>query len=141
MSNSHSRLLASSTLVPRWGDQDAFGHANNAVYLTWLEEARLRWLSSLDGEWFCMDSAPVLARSEINYRRPVVWPQNLRVELYAGRVGNSSLTLHHRILSDSDDTLLFADGSVVLVWINPDLGTPVPLPAGVRKAAAGPDSD
>ena len=43
----------------RWRDLDAFNHVNNATFLTYLEEARLQWLESLDGEWLTHTSAPV----------------------------------------------------------------------------------
>lgn len=135
--NETSTLLHSSRIEPRWGDQDALGHANNAVYLSWLEEARLRWLLSLPGPWNSETASPVLARAEINYRRPLIWPQPLRIELYALRLGSSSLTLGHRIHGDDVDGLLFADGQVVMVWVDPKTGRSVPLPEPVRRAAAG----
>ena len=34
----------------RWRDQDAYGHVNNAVYLTYLEEVRDEWLERALGE-------------------------------------------------------------------------------------------
>ena len=30
----------------RWRDVDSYGHVNNAVYLTYLEEARDRWVEA-----------------------------------------------------------------------------------------------
>src|SRR3982751_3811505 len=34
----------------RWRDVDAYGHVNNAVYLTYLEEVRDEWLRGRPGE-------------------------------------------------------------------------------------------
>ncbi|HEX6230090.1 MAG TPA: acyl-CoA thioesterase [Actinomycetota bacterium] len=34
----------------RWRDMDAYGHLNNAVYLTYLEEARDAWVQEVLGK-------------------------------------------------------------------------------------------
>jgi acyl-CoA thioester hydrolase len=51
----------------RWRDMDAYGHVNNAVYLTYLEEARDAWAQRVLGRvsetWDF-----VLVRVEIDYR-------------------------------------------------------------------------
>lgn len=120
----------------RWRDLDAFNHVNNANYLTYLEEARLQWLSQVPGPWFDEGSMPVLAASEINYRQPIAWPASLVVELRCERLGNSSLTLGHRIVDAAYAPRLYSDGRVVLVWMNPLTGKPVPLPEAIRTAAA-----
>ena len=122
-------------LPVRWRDLDAFNHVNNASYLTYLEEARLQWLGRIKGPWFDDAAMPVLAASELNYRLPIAWPATLQVELRCERLGNSSLTLAHRIVDTGDPARLYSDGRVVLVWMNPASGRPVPLPAAVRSAA------
>ncbi|MFC4527645.1 acyl-CoA thioesterase [Dyella halodurans] len=118
----------------RWRDLDAFNHVNNANYLTYLEEARLHWLQHVPG-WFDEQSMPVLAASEINYRRPIEWPAQLLVELACERLGNSSVTLAHRIIDADDRDRLYSDGRVVMVWMNPTTGKPVALPQAIRDAA------
>lgn len=117
----------------RWRDLDAFNHVNNSTYLTYLEEARLQWLQHVPG-WFDEHSMPVLAASSINYRRPIEWPAQLSVTLFCERLGNSSITIAHRIASADDDTL-YSDGNVVLVWMDPATGKPVSLPESIRDAA------
>jgi acyl-CoA thioester hydrolase len=58
------------------------------------------------------------------------------VELFVERLGNTSLTIGHRILAREDDTILYADGNVVMVWIDKQRGQPAPLPGAVRNACA-----
>ncbi|WP_049623972.1 acyl-CoA thioesterase [Frateuria defendens] len=120
----------------RWRDLDAFNHVNNSNYLTYLEEARLQWLRHVPGPWFDEQSMPVLAASEINYRQPIEWPAQLHVELSCLRLGNSSMTIGHRIVDAADPARLYSDGQVVMVWMNPATGRPVALPAAIRSAAA-----
>ena len=81
----------------RWRDMDAFNHVNNASYLGYIEEARVRWFKSLSTDWAGETSAPVMASVTVNYKRPAHWPETLRIELFAERVGGKSLTLGHRI--------------------------------------------
>jgi acyl-CoA thioester hydrolase len=117
----------------RWRDLDAFNHVNNSIYLTYLEEARLQWLQHVPG-WFDEHSMPVLAASAVNYRRPIEWPAQLNVALFCERLGNSSITIAHRIV-DANNDALYSDGNVVLVWMDPATGKPVPLPPSIRDAA------
>lgn len=130
----HALFVAS--IGVRWRDLDAFNHVNNSNYLTYLEEARLQWLRHVPG-WFDEQSMPVLAASEINYRRPIEWPAQLHVELGCERLGNSSITLAHRIVDADHGDALYSDGKVVMVWMNPATGKPVPLPQSIRDAAEG----
>ncbi|MEP6907200.1 MAG: thioesterase family protein [Pseudoxanthomonas sp.] len=128
------QLVARVTLAVRWGDMDSFQHINNAVYLRYLEEARVQWLAGVDGISPAGGIAPVLASSLVNYRKPIEWPAEIVVELFIEKLGNSSLTMGHRMLAAADSTVLYSDGSVVMVWIDTQTGKSVPLPESVRIA-------
>lgn len=128
-------ILLAATMDVRWGDMDAFNHVNNSVYATYVEEARLRWMATVEGEWNTGDCAPVIAAQSINYRAPLTWPAQIVVELMLERVGNSSLTMGFRIISREAPHRFYADGSTVMVWFDPRSGKSTPLPACVREAA------
>ena len=40
------KLVHESIIPVRWGDMDALGHVNNAVYFRYIEQARVNWLDS-----------------------------------------------------------------------------------------------
>ena len=126
--------LFTATLAVRWRDLDAFNHVNNSSYLTFLEEARLQWLQRVPGEWFGEHCMPVMAASQLNYRRPIAWPAQVAVELRIERIGTTSLTIAHRIVDPAEPGTLYCDGNVVLVWMDPAIGKPVPLPTAIRAA-------
>jgi acyl-CoA thioester hydrolase len=128
--------LFTAAIDVRWRDLDAFNHVNNSNYLTYLEEARLQWLSHVPGPWFDDHAMPVMAAVQLNYRRPIEWPAQLRVELFCERLGTSSMTIGHRILDAEHGDRLYGDGHVVMVWMDPATGKPVPLPGAIRAAAA-----
>jgi acyl-CoA thioester hydrolase len=133
MNSPSPRLLARVPITVRWRDLDAYNHVNNANFLTYLEEARLVWLSGIGGDWKTSEFSPVLAASEVNFRGQIEWPGELLVEVRCEKLGNSSLTLSHRITS-ADGEKLFSDARIVMVWIEPESGRPVPLPPAVRDA-------
>ena len=123
-------------LSVRWRDLDAFNHVNNSNFLTYLEEARIRWFDSLDEEWVTEETAPLLAAVQVNYRMPIPYPAELVVALHCERLGNTSVTIGHRITS-RDGATLYADGHVVMVWVERASGRLTALPDAVRRAAGG----
>ena len=130
-----SATLFRLAMPVRWRDLDAFGHVNNATYLGYVEEARVRWFKSLSPDWAGETVAPILAAIAMNYRRPCGWPESLRIELFAERLGNKSVTIGHRILSTTEPGLLYADGNAVMVWVDRD-GQTVQLPEAIRSACS-----
>jgi acyl-CoA thioester hydrolase len=132
-----SALPFSLDMPVRWRDMDALAHVNNASYLGYVEEARVGWFQSLSSDWSGAPSSPVMAAVTMNYRKPARWPESLRVELFAERVGSKSLTLGHRIVSTTEAGVVYADGSTVLVWVEAS-GASVPLPVQIRRACGQP---
>ena len=134
--NAPPRILATVPLHVRWRDLDAFNHVNNSSYLTYLEESRLQWLRQVPGEWFNEHAMPVMAAVELHYRRPIEWPAEIDVLLSCERLGNSSMTIGNRIVDRSDASIVYADGNVVMVWVDPATGASVQLPDAIRKACS-----
>jgi len=135
------RALARVSMTVRWGDLDAFNHVNNATFLVYAQEARLAWLAGIDGPWFDDSMMPVVAAAQVNFRRQLAWPGRIVVELATKRTGTSSLTIAHRIVAEDDNDCIYADGEVVMVWIDPANGRSVPLPPAIRAACQSDASD
>ena len=72
------------TLPVQWGEMDAFHHVNNVHYLRWFESARITYFAAL-GIAIELDGSPklrpILARSTIDYRAPVTFPDTVTVEV------------------------------------------------------------
>ena len=134
MNDASRKALFRMPMALRWRDLDAFQHVNNSNFLTYLEEARIRWFESIGREWVNDTFAPLLAAVQMNYRLPIPYPADVVVELFADRVGNTSVTIGHRIASQ-DGSALYADGHVVMVWIDRASGRPIPLPDAIREMA------
>jgi acyl-CoA thioester hydrolase len=114
----------------RFRDCDALGHVNNAVVLSYLEQARFHWWGQrLAGRAFT-DEGFLLARVEVDYRRPILLQDKVRIELRCVRVGNSSFDLAYRLLNQ--DGALLAEARSVQVMVDFATQKPVPLAPGAR---------
>ncbi len=136
MSLDNRTALFRMPLQVRWRDLDAFNHVNNSTFLTYLEEARIRWFDSIGEPWVTDVFAPLLAAVQLNYRMPVAYPADVAVELFVDKVGTSSITIGHAVAS-ADGATLYCDGHVVAVWIDRASGRPCALPGAIRRAVEG----
>jgi acyl-CoA thioester hydrolase len=77
----------------RWDDIDAFGHVNNAKYLTYIQEARFLWSPLLE---------MVVAKAEVDYLVPIyVGGRFYDITLWVEQIGNSSFTLGYEVIGDN----------------------------------------
>jgi acyl-CoA thioester hydrolase len=122
-------VTAEVSIPIRWRDVDAYGHVNNAVFLTYLEEARDRLVKSLFGEraWDF-----VIARVAIDYRGELT--QDDRVATVRADVtgfGTSSVKTAESVLKP--DGSVAAESQSVLVPRDPSSGRSRPLTDGERQ--------
>ena len=101
-----------------WGDEDAFGHVNNVVYLRWCETARVEYLRRI-GMWVALPprgTGPILASIKCDYKMPLNYPDTVGVGARVARIGNSSIRMEHCIVSKALDTVAAtADSTIVLL--------------------------
>jgi acyl-CoA thioester hydrolase len=122
------------TLPIQWGDQDAFGHVNNAVPLRWFETSRIRYLEDnqlahmMEGDVLM----PIVASITCNYRRQIIYPDTIRVGTRTTKLGRSSMVLGHAVFSESHGRLV-ADGQTVVVFFDVQRQRPTRIPAEVRE--------
>jgi acyl-CoA thioester hydrolase len=77
----------------RWDDIDAFGHVNNAKYLTYIQEARFLWSPVLE---------MVVARAEVDYLVPIYQGGRFYdVNLWVEAIGTSSFNLSYELVGDN----------------------------------------
>jgi acyl-CoA thioester hydrolase len=97
----------------RWRDMDAYGHVNNAVYLTYLEEVRDEWLTlALESDGGAWDY--VLARVEVDFRRELTQGDDrVLARCRLDSLGTSSVRTREELLTPDGE--LAAEGLAVLV--------------------------
>jgi len=136
----NSHLLTFPILVVQpvqWGDQDAFGHVNNTIYLRWFESGRVAYFDRIGLSEMMRQSkiGPILASLTCNYRRQVTYPDQVRIGTRVSRIGHTSLTLEHRITSDSSQSIV-TEGTSTIVAFDYAQNRPVPVPEALRREIA-----
>jgi acyl-CoA thioester hydrolase len=85
----------------RWDDIDAFGHINNAKYLTYIQEARFQWAFyqyASKGERPTLVEM-VVAKAEVEYLVPIYEGGRFYdVNLWVESIGTSSFALGYEVL-------------------------------------------
>ena len=105
----------------RFRDCDAMGHVNNAVYSTYLEEARIGVLGGL--------SNFILARVEIDFRAELRMGEEIEVRTRCSRIGTKSFDLEHVIAAGDR---IVAEAKSVLVAYDYGLAASVPVTDEIR---------
>jgi acyl-CoA thioester hydrolase len=88
----------------RWDDIDAFGHVNNAKYLTYIQEARFQWSFY---QYAAKNEKPtlvemVVAKAEIDYLVPIYEGGKFYdVNLWVESIGNSSFVMGYEVVGDN----------------------------------------
>lgn len=121
-----------------WGDMDALGHVNHTRYLRWMEDARIAWFGSvagLDDFGAGAGIGPILARAEVDFARPVTYPDTVDVVVTLPRVGTTSLVLAYEITSRAQGAVV-CRGQTVLVLFDYGAQQKVPIPDALRARLA-----
>jgi acyl-CoA thioester hydrolase len=146
-----SALLLTHRLQVRFRDCDPLGHVNNAVYLTYLEQARFTlWRKQLGFvAKSASDAGPrglgfILARVEIDFRAQARYGDWLDIKLSLGldstgkaAFGRSSFSYTYEI-ADAEKGTLVASAKTVLVWFDYDAQKPSPLDAATKARLSVP---
>tara|TARA_B100001027_G_scaffold32664_1_gene19771 strand:+ start:1120 stop:1575 length:456 start_codon:yes stop_codon:yes gene_type:complete len=133
----------STEIKVNWGDMDALGHVNHSVYAKWMETVRMMYFSEIGMMNLYDDSniGPILARIEIDYELPIVFPDVVTVSTSVSRIGNSSFDMRYKIESLSNNGKSAATGSVVCVVLDYNSGMPHKIPLKLRESIARLEGD
>ena len=113
----------------RFRDLDGLGHVNNAVYLTYMESARIAFLSSL-GAGPHPQGSMILAHMEVDFRSPVEMGEQVEVGVRVSRLGTKSFELEYELRANGR---LAAEGKSVLVGYDYTRGESVEIPVQWRE--------
>ena len=82
-------------LNTRWKDMDTFGHVNNAVFLTYIEDARISFFK----RWNLNDRkrSIIMVSVKMDYHIQLKHPSNLIVGQKISRIGHTSFDIQAAI--------------------------------------------
>ncbi len=126
----------STTVEVRWRDVDALGHVNNAVYFTYLEQARMHYLRALN---MATDDPQqvgfILAEASCQFKSPIKLGERVTVHARVSELRNSSFSFDYRMTGA--DGRLAAIAHSVQVCYDYARQKPVPIPDVWRQAVTG----
>jgi len=114
----------------RFRDLDPMGHVNNAVFLTYLEQARVAFFSEMGAATGLEEMNMIVARVEIDFRAPVRLGQEVEISVRASRFGTKSFDLDYELRVEGE---LVAVAKSIQVAYDYDGREAVPVPAHWRE--------
>lgn len=126
-----------TTIIPvRFSDLDCMGHVNNAVYFSYMEQARIEFCAQFPEIDFRnpknrIGKGLILASISCDFKRPVELGEIIEVDIAVCRVGNSSFDTTYE-LRLANTTTLVANGKSVQVYYDYAIGKSLPLPQTLR---------
>lgn len=109
----------------RWRDFDSLGHVNHAVYGSYCEHVRLKYLEEVLGVTLDQLSngeggfSMVLANLEINYRYPISEPDMVTVAMSVTDLGDSSIVMEYELRTEGE---VAATAETTMVTVDPETG-------------------
>ncbi|WP_144393909.1 acyl-CoA thioesterase [Pleionea sediminis] len=91
-----------------WGDMDAFQHVNNVIYFRYFESARIAYFrqTHIMDEMETKKIGPILASTECRYRRPVTFPDVLKVGCRVSEIRDNDFDQEYAIFSTAQNALV-----------------------------------
>lgn len=126
-----------SSIPVRWGDMDAMGHVNNAVYFKYCESARIELLRGLGiaGRGEGSPQGPTLVHTACDFKREVKYPATLDVGVRIVTMTQRSFRMQYGMFFEGTETLVAVAVSVN-AWMDYTAGRAIHLPDELRAALA-----
>jgi acyl-CoA thioester hydrolase len=118
-----------------WGEMDSMGHVNNAVYFRYFESARLAYFERVGflDEMKRSGVGPILATTKCRFRKPLTYPDRIRVGATAKDLRDNRFTMLYCIESEALATIA-ADGEGLIVAYDYNENKKTAVPDSVRRA-------
>lgn len=107
----------------RWSDLDAYGHVNNARFLTLYEEARvaMMFVGARTAGLTTFEEGVVVSRHEVDYLRPIDYGDPVRIEMWIDELRSSRFTVCYELF---DGDVLASRARSILVPFDLASGRP-----------------
>ncbi|WP_448253363.1 acyl-CoA thioesterase [Ottowia oryzae] len=127
------KLVFESRQSVRWGDMDAMGHVNNAMYFRYLETARIDWFTAVGFRPDPQGQGPVIVNAFCNFYRQLEYPGDILVSLYVSDAARTTFETWATIEKLSEPGVMCAAGGATTIWVDFPRQKAVELPDWIRK--------
>ena len=127
------KLVFESRQSVRWGDMDAMGHVNNAIYFRYLETARIDWFTAVGFRPDPQGQGPVIVNAFCNFYRQLEYPGDILVSLYVSDAARTTFETWATIEKLIEPGVVCAAGGATTIWVDFPRQKAVELPDWIRK--------
>jgi acyl-CoA thioester hydrolase len=128
------KKLTHEMVIPiRWGDMDAMGHVNNAVYFRYFETIRVDWLHGIGGAPNPDGEGPVIVNAFCNFIKQLEYPGEILAKHYVANPGRTSFETYLTLERTDAPGVICASGGAKTVWVDFKAQKSVPLPPWLRE--------
>lgn len=124
--------IESAKIQVRFADIDVMGHVNNAVYLSYFENARMHYFKNMLGSnWDWNKDGIILLKNVVEYLRPVLLNDEPEIKVFVVSIGTKSFTLGYEL---TVDRVLYCKGLSILVGYNNEIHKSIEITPMMRRS-------
>jgi acyl-CoA thioester hydrolase len=127
------KFVHESIIPIRWGDMDALGHVNNAVYFRYIEQARINWLDSYQLNIQRDGQGVVVVNAFCNFMKQVTYPADLIVKTYIANPTRVGVDTFNLMSLTTDPDTVYAAGGATMVWVDFKAQKAISWPADMKE--------
>ena len=136
----HKQLVSEMLFPIRWGDMDAMGHVNNAVYFRYMETARIDWFRGIGCQPDPRGEGIVIVNAFCNFIRQFEYPGDILIRTFVSDLGRSSFDTWVTMERTDQHGVVCATGGATVVWVDFPAQKSAPLPDWLRQRLSGAQS-
>ena len=131
------KKLTHQLVIPiRWGDMDAMGHVNNAVYFRYMETLRIDWFRHIGLRPEELGVGPIIINAFCSFMRQLEYPGDVLARNYVGALGRSTIDTYATLERVDQPGVIHSVGGATVVWSDFKAQKSVPLPEHIRALLA-----
>ena len=126
------KLVYEMVIPIRWGDMDAMGHVNNAVYFRYMETLRIDWFTHIGVRSDGGGVGPIIVNAFCNFIKQLAYPGAVLARHYVGALGRSTVDTYATLERVDQPGVIHSTGGATVVWLDVKAQKSVPLPDPIR---------
>jgi len=116
-----------------WSELDLYGHVNNVAFMKCIQASRVNFWDEVGITKTHKETniGPMLASTSCQFKQPLFYPGEVRIEAKVSFIKNTSFGFHHTIYTTSNEIAAEADDVMVLYDFTKN--EKVVIPESLRK--------
>lgn len=112
-----------------WSEMDLFGHVNNVAFMKYVQASRVNYWEAvgITALHKTTNTGPMLASTSCQFKKPLFYPGNVRIEAHISFIKNTSFGIRHQIFDAEGDIAAESDDVMVLFDFNKNEKAPFPF--------------